>query len=92
MKYRKVYVDVDTYFRKDGRMLPREIFWEDGQSFPIEAVLSLTPGAFFKTSGQNDRYTVRIRGRERYLYFERFREEDAGNNIGRWFVEGLSGS
>ena len=89
MKYKKVYVEVDAHFRKDGFLLPREIFWEDGQRFPIEAVEGLIPASSRRVGGQGDRYTVRIRGQERYLYFERF-ASDSGNNIGRWFVEGFS--
>lgn len=87
MKYRKVYVSVDAHFCENGSMMPQEIIWEDGQRFPIDAVECLMPAASFKVGGQGDRYTVRIRGQERYLYFERC-VGDSGNNIGRWFVEG----
>lgn len=39
-----------------------------------------------KAGGQGDRYTVRIRGKQSYLFFERSTNL-TGNNIGRWFVE-----
>ena len=42
--------------------------------------------AAMKAGGQGDRYTVRIRGKQSYLFFERSTNL-TGNNIGRWFVE-----
>jgi hypothetical protein len=39
-----------------------------------------------KAGGQGDRYTIRVSGREKYLFFER-NASTLGNNIGRWFVE-----
>ena len=39
-----------------------------------------------KAGGQGDRYTVWIRGKQSYLFFERSGVL-SGNNLGRWFVE-----
>jgi hypothetical protein len=82
----KVYVAVKTDFTADGTMLPREITWEDGERFEIDRVLDIRQAAAMKAGGQGDRYTVRIRGKQRYLFFERSTNL-TGNNIGRWFVE-----
>ena len=39
-----------------------------------------------KAGGQGDRYTVRIGGKQSYLFFERSPNQ-TGSSIGRWFVE-----
>ena len=82
----KVYVPVEVEFRADGVMLPREITWEDGTKYEIDRVLDIRQAAAMKAGGQGDRYTVKIQGKERYLFFERSANQ-TGNNIGRWFVE-----
>ncbi len=86
MNSAKVYVDVTVRFREDGRMLPLRIYWEDGTAYRIDAVLDVRQAAAQKAGGQGDRYTIRVRGRECYLFFERSASL-TGNNIGRWFVE-----
>ena len=40
-----------------------------------------------RCGGQGDRYTIKVNGKETYLFFER-NASVTGNNIGRWFVEG----
>ena len=78
----KVKVD----FREDGVMLPREIVWENGVTYEIDKVLQITQAAAMRAGGQGDRYKIRVRGKESYLFFERSANL-TGNNIGRWFVE-----
>jgi len=73
-------------FSKDGRLLPLSITWEDGREFIIDQVLDIRQAAAMKAGGQGDRYTVRVQGRDKYLFFER-NAINGGNNIGRWFVE-----
>ena len=82
----KVYVGVRASFDAEGRMLPRELIWEDGTVYAIDRVLDIRQAAAMKAGGQGDRYTVSVRGAHSYLFFERS-EFPAGNNIGRWFVE-----
>ena len=67
-------------------MLPREIIWEDGRRFEIDRVLDIRQAASMKAGGQGDRYTIKVCGQERYLFFER-NANLTGNNIGRWFIE-----
>jgi hypothetical protein len=86
MDVRKVYVGVHAAFDPDGRMLPRELTWEDGTVYEIDRVLDIRQAAAMKAGGQGDRYTISVRGQHSYLFFERS-EKPAGNNIGRWFVE-----
>lgn len=82
----KVYVNVIATFSNDGRILPLSITWEDGREFKIDQVLDIRQAAAMKAGGQGDRYTVRVQGRDKYLFFER-NASIGGNNIGRWFVE-----
>lgn len=82
----KVYVGVHAAFDAEGRMLPKELTWEDGTIFEIDRVLDIRQAAAMKAGGQGDRYTISIRGQRSYLFFERS-EFRAGNNLGRWFVE-----
>lgn len=82
----KVYVAVKVDFREDGTMIPRQIQWEDGEIFTIDRVSRICQAAALKAGGQGDRYTIHMKGRETYLFFER-NAELTGNNIGRWFVE-----
>jgi len=67
-------------------MLPREITWEDGTKYEVDRVLDIRQAPAMKAGGQGDRYTIKIRGQQSYLFFERS-TESYGNNIGRWFVE-----
>lgn len=82
----KVYVSVLVSHNEDGRMIPQEITWEDGTRYTIDKVTEIRQAAARKAGGQGDRYTVRINGRQSYLFFERSTNL-TGNVIGRWFVE-----
>ena len=82
----KVYVAVNADFNEEGIMLPRELIWEDGTRYEIDRVLDIRQAAAMKAGGQGDRYTVRINGKQSYLFFERSTSQ-AGNKLGRWFVE-----
>ena len=82
----KVYVAVRVEFTADGTMLPRELTWEDGEKFDIDRVTDIRQAAAMKAGGQGDRYTIWVRGRQSYLFFER-NHSLTGNNLGRWFVE-----
>ena len=74
---RKVYVEVAAVFSPEGQILPRQIRWEDGTLFPIDRVVDIRRAAATKAGGCGLRYTIRIRGKETYLFLD----ED------HWFVE-----
>lgn len=74
---RKVYVDVTLKLDKYGAVTPLAVTWEDGATYEVDRLLYVCRAASLKAGGAGTRYTVRIRGRETYLF-----EED-----GRWFVE-----
>ena len=82
----KVYVQVNADFNPDGVMIPTSLIWEDGSKFEIDKVTDIRQAAAMKAGGQGDRYTIRVNGRESYLFFERC-PSLTGNVIGRWFVE-----
>lgn len=67
-------------------MLPREIIWEDGHRYEVDRVIDIRPAHAAKAGGQGDRYTIQVRGKHRYLFFERSTNL-SGAVIGRWFVE-----
>ena len=82
----KVYVAVYAEFNSDGLLLPRVITWENGEKYVIDKILDLRQAPAMKAGGQGDRYTIKIRGKQSYLFFERSTNL-TGNVIGRWFVE-----
>ena len=85
-KSAKVYVAVQADFAEDGTLLPRVITWEDGEKFAIDKIIDIRQAAAMKAGGQGDRYTIKVRGSQSYLFFERSTNL-TGTNIGRWFVE-----
>jgi len=82
----KVYVAVNVDFTDEGGMLPRSLVWEDGLEYEIDRVKSVCPANAQKAGGQGDRYTIMIKKRESYLFFEH-NPEYGHKNPGRWFVE-----
>lgn len=74
---RKVFVEVAAVFTPEGQILPRSIRWEDGTIFAVDRVLDIRRAAALKAGGCGLRYTIRIGGRQTYLFLD----DD------RWFVE-----
>jgi len=75
--YKRTYVKVIVAHDVDGRACPLRVEWEDGRKFQVDRLLDVRRAAATKAGGQGMRYTVRILGRETYIF------EDEG----RWFVE-----
>ncbi len=75
---RRVYVEVAAVFTPEGQIVPRQIRWEDGTLFPIDRVTDIRKASATKAGGCGLRYTIRIQGKQTYLFLD----ED------RWFVEG----
>ena len=84
--FERVYVDVKAVFNASGSLIPLEIKWVDGEIFEIDKVTDVRQASAMKAGGQGDRYTVWIRGKQSYLFFERSGAL-SGSNLGRWFVE-----
>lgn len=73
----KTFVEVNALFDKNGRLIPKEIIWEDGRVFQIDKILDVRRAASLKAGGQGIRYTCRIKNRQTYLFYEE----------PKWFVE-----
>lgn len=74
---RKVFVDVLVKHTKDGNKVPLMIIFEDGQKYEIDKLCDRRRAAASKVGGTGIRYTIRINGRETFL----FEDEEL------WFVE-----
>ena len=82
----KVYVSVHVAFDEDGNMRPAFLTWEDGTKYEIDRVVECCRAASLKAGGCGDRYTIRVGGKETYLFFEHNPTQNS-NCVGRWFVE-----
>lgn len=82
MNTEKVYVETIVKFTPGGDITPLSIVYSDGIKYRIDRISDVRPAASLKAGGAGIRYTVRITGRETYLFLE-------GK---RWFVEGKSDS
>ena len=80
MAKRKVYVKVLMIQDESGNIQPLQIVWEDGKVFDVDKVIYRCRASSTKVGGTGIRYTVRISGKETFLYYS----EDEN----RWFVEG----
>lgn len=78
MKTVKRYVEVTAHTNTDGKITPVVLWWDRDHSYEIDKVLDIRRAASLKAGGVGIRYTVRIRGRDRYIWLE---------DDGRWFVE-----
>jgi len=80
---KRIYVEMLVNYSPDGTMTPTALKWEDGHVYEIDRVLDVRRAASAAGS-MGIRYTVRIMGRERRLFYE-----DTYSTTGqpRWFVE-----
>lgn len=83
----KVYVRVTSVTETDGRMIPKCLYWEDGQKYRIDKVTDIRQAASTKAGGCGSRYTILVNGKQTYLFFERNATIADDSIIGRWFVE-----
>ena len=83
---KRVYVGMRVCFGADGTMRPVQIVWEDGRVFRVDQVLDVRRAAS-EAGGMGVRYTVRMRGLVRRLFFE---DTYSASGKSRWFVEQLA--
>ena len=74
----KIFVKVTAEHDIDGKAKPLRLNWTDGKQYEIDRVTDVRQAPALRAGGLGMRYTVKIRGKEVYLF------EDEG----RWFVEG----
>ncbi|MET0018014.1 hypothetical protein [Oscillibacter sp.] len=77
MERKKKYVPVIVRFEAEGKLRPLIIEFDESHKYPVDRVLDIRRAACESVGGVGDRYTCRIQGQKRYLWFEK----------GRWFVE-----
>ncbi len=81
MVYEKICVRVVVEFPKGGGIIPQKLWWVDGQEIQVDKIL-IRESAPCRSGGiLMQRFTVKILGQERYLYY------DNENEI--WFIERL---
>ena len=76
----KVYVGVNAEFSPEGIMVPLSFVWDNGRRYEVDRLLHVCEAPSLKAGGCGTRYTIRVRGKEAYLWFD-FCEK-------RWFMEG----
>jgi len=79
----RVYVGMRVSFSEDGNMTPVAIKWEDGRVFEIARVLDVRRAASAAGS-MGVRYTVKVAGQARRLFFE---DDWSETGRPRWFIE-----
>ncbi len=73
----KRYVNIVASFDTQGNIRPLKILWSDELTLEIDSISDIRPAASLKAGGAGLRYTCRIHGCQRYLFYEN----------GAWFVE-----
>ena len=73
----KIFVKVTAEHDENGKTKPLALTWTDGKQYDIDRVADVRLAPSLKGGGLGMRYTVRIGGKEVYLF------EDEG----RWFLE-----
>ena len=78
---RKVYVDVEVHWKRDGQIIPTAIWWEQGRDewerYEIDEILSGPKDRVGQTFTAGKCYEVRISHSKRSLYLEK----------DKWFLE-----
>lgn len=67
---KKVYVDVEAHFTKDGFLRPSAVIWEDGRRYTVDRVRGCRRAASTDAGGCGMMYTCMIAGREVHLFYE----------------------
>jgi len=73
----KTFVRVLAEHDTNGGTVPLAITWTDGHKYEIDRVTDVRMAPSLKGGGLGIRYTIRVRGHERYLFDEE----------GHWFIE-----
>ena len=83
MHPKRVYVRILAEYSPDGTMMPAMIKWADGNTYEVDRVIDVRRAASAAGS-MGIRYTVRIMGQVRRIFFEDIYSE---TGTPRWFVE-----
>jgi hypothetical protein len=77
--YKKKYVDVQCLYTKEPKVIPLIIYFDEYHKYEVDKVIDVRKGASLKVGGQGLRFTVRVCGKETFLFY------DSCDN--KWFVE-----
>ena len=83
MEIKRVNVETDVRFGREGGLRPLWLIWEDGRKFEIDRVKRVDRAPSQAGSVLPVRYTCVVEGKEKRLYFEPERMA--------WFVEMVEG-
>lgn len=72
----KNFIGVLAFHNPDGTAKPLSIKWHDGREYGIDRIIDVRKAASLKAGGVGMRYTVRIMGKQVYLFDEE----------GKWFI------
>ena len=70
MENNKIYVKVEAIFNLDGSVVPKKIYWENGQAFEIDKILDVRPACSLHSGGAGTRYKIKIGQNIRFLFCE----------------------
>ena len=73
---KKQFVTCLVEFGEDGTKIPKLIIFDDVK-YDVDKLIEVKNCASFKAGGFGERYTVKIKNKTTYLFFEE----------GKWFVE-----
>ena len=73
---KKTYVKVLAEIDENGKKTPKIVVFKD-KAYDIDRVIDMKPCVSMKVGGVGERYTIRINGKETYIFYEQ----------GKWFVE-----
>ena len=70
MEIHKIYVSVEAIFKIDGSVVPKRIYWKNGQVFDIDKIMEVRPACSLHSGGAGMRYKIKIGQNIRYLFCE----------------------
>ena len=70
-------VSVKALMKYTGEIIPLSIIWDDGREIAVDKVIDIRPKASTKGGGMGIRYTLRLKGQERFLFLDNY----------IWFIE-----
>jgi len=70
-------ISYKAVMQTDGTISPLSFKWKNGKTCEIDRIRKIERAASLKVGGCGSRYTVTVKGKERYFFLE----------DGKWFVE-----
>ena len=73
----KEYISVLVLMDKSGKLIPKQIIWENDKKYDIDKVIDVRMAASLKAGGVGVRFRVMVNGQIRDLFLDDY----------RWFIE-----